>query len=401
MSKRPNTYFIKTFGCQANLADSERIAGYYQSRGYKPAKNLEDADVIVINTCVVREQAEDRVYGLVRNLASQKTKNPNLKIVVTGCLVGAAAREPSGTMMKKMRKMLPQVDEFLPIEEVGFEYDAIRQSDTHAWVPISVGCNNYCSYCIVPFSRGKEVSRPFEEILNEVKELAKKGFSQITLVGQNVNSYGADIINSKVKRRAVAKAAMARRRQNSKFYQLPNGRKIKPVWVKHLGRIRIPTLFPHLLEEVCKIKGIKKVSFISSNPWDFSDELISVIAKDPKIDRNIHLPVQSGDDEILRKMNRWYMRDEYLELVAKLKSKIKNVKISTDIIVGFPSEGQEQFENTIRLAKEVGFSKAYIACYSPRPGTAAWKVFADDIPHTEKDKRFHILDKLINKEEHI
>jgi len=377
-------YFVRTFGCQANLADSERIAGYYQSRGYKPAKNYKDADVIVINTCVVRQQAEDRVYGLVRNLEPLKAKNPNLKIVVTGCLVGAAAREPSGRMMKKMRKMLPQVDEFLPIEEVGFEYQAVRQNNSHAWVPISNGCNNYCSYCIVPFSRGKEVSRPFDEVIKEARELAKKGFREITLVGQNVNSYGADIVKSKFKI------------QNSKCYILPNGRKVKPVMVKHLGRMRIPTLFPYLLEEVCKVDGIEKVSFLSSNPWDFSDELIEVIAKNPKIDRNIHLPVQSGDNEILRRMNRWYTREEYLQLVAKLKSQIPNLKLSTDIIVGFPGETEEAFLNTVKLAKEVGFSKAYIACYSPRPGTAAWKVFDDDVLHGEKDRRFHILDGLIN-----
>jgi len=378
-------YFVKTFGCQANLADSERIAGYYQSRGYKPAKDYTDADVIVINTCVVREQAEDRVYGLVKNLESIKAKNPNLKIVVTGCLVGAAAREPSGIMMKKMRKMLPQVDEFLPIEEVGFEYQAVRQDDTHAWVPISNGCNNFCTFCIVPFSRGKEVSRPFDEVIKEVRELAKKGFREITLVGQNVNSYGADLVKSKFKD------------QNSKFYTLPDGRKVTPVMVKHLGRMRIPTLFPYLLEEVCQINEIKKVSFISSNPWDFSDELIEVIAKNPKIDRNIHLPVQSGDNEILRRMNRWYTREEYLQLVTKLKSKIPNLKLSTDIIVGFPGETEEAFLNTVKLVKEIGFSKAYIACYSPRPGTAAWKIFKDDVPHEEKDRRFHILDKLINK----
>jgi tRNA-2-methylthio-N6-dimethylallyladenosine synthase len=165
--------------------------------------------------------------------------------------------------------------------------------------------------------------------------------------------------------------------------------------------MRIPTLFPYLLEEICKIDKIKKVSFISSNPWDFSDELIEVIAKNPKIDRNIHLPVQSGDDEILRKMNRRYTRDEYLKLIAKLKSKIKNVKISTDIIVGFPGETKKEFENTVKLSREVGFVKAYIACYSPRPGTAAWKIFADNVSHSEKNRRFHILDNLINKKKNL
>src|SRR3989344_6126870 len=153
-------YHITTFGCQQNEADSERIAGYFEARGYKKAEKIEDADAIVINTCVIREQAEDRVYGLVNNLKPLKDKNPNLKITVTGCLVGAAAREPTGIFLKKLQKRLPQVDEFLPLEEVGFDYQAIRSGGTHAWVPISNGCNNFCTFCIVPFSRGREVSRP-------------------------------------------------------------------------------------------------------------------------------------------------------------------------------------------------------------------------------------------------
>ena len=166
--------------------------------------------------------------------------------------------------------------------------------------------------------------------------------------------------------------------------------------VKHLGKYRIPTLFPYLLEEVCKIKGIERVKFISSNPWDFSDKLIDVIAKNKKIDRNIHLAVQSGDDQVLKRMNRWYTKKEYLALVKKIKSKIKGAQISTDIIVGFPGETEKQFQNTVKLAKAAGFTYAYVAKYSPRPNTAATKAFPDNITHAEKEKRFHILNQLIN-----
>lgn len=398
-------YFIKTFGCQQNVADSERIAGYYESRGYKRARNYDKADVIVINTCVVKQQAEDRVYGLVRNLSPLKEKNPHLKIIVTGCLVGAAAREPTGVMLKRLRQRLPQVDEFLPIEEVGFEYQAIRQDKTHAWVPVSCGCNNFCTFCIVPFSRGREISRPFADIVLEVKDLALKGYTQITLLGQNVNSYGADLIlgESNIQRiRDVSGKTYFETNGKShangrERYKLPNGKIVKPIVVKHLGRFRIPTLFPYLLEEICKISDIEKISFLSSNPWDFSDELIDTIAKNPKISREIHLPSQSGDNEVLRRMNRWYTREEYLTLVKKIKEKIPEVSLTTDIIVGFPGEKEEAFLNTLKLAKEVGFQKAYISEYSPRPQTAAWKVFPDDIPHEEKNRRFHILDDFINR----
>jgi len=166
--------------------------------------------------------------------------------------------------------------------------------------------------------------------------------------------------------------------------------------VKHLGRLRIPTLFPYLLEEVCKIRGIETVKFISSNPWDFSDELIKVIAQNPKIDRNLHLAVQSGDNEILKKMNRWYSREEYLDLLKRIRANVPDAQISTDIIVGFPQETKEQFQNTVKLAKKANFAYAYVAKYSQRPNTAASKAFPDDVPYAEKERRFHILDQLIN-----
>jgi len=347
-------------------------------------KSSKTASEIVINTCMIRQSAEDRVTGLVKNIVKNKTQKPALptgrpKIVVTGCMVGMASRDETGKYIKALKKRMPEVDEFLPLEEVGFDYPALRSDVTHSWVPISNGCNNFCTFCVVPFTRGREVSRPFEDIITEIKDLAKNGCKEVTLLGQNVNSYGSDLV------------------KNSKGFILPNGRKVKPVIVKHLGKYRIPTLFPYLLEEVCKIKGIKTVKFISSNPWDFSNILIDVIAKNKKIDKNIHLAVQSGDDQILKKMNRWYTRQDYLNLVKKIKTKIKEAQISTDIIVGFPGETEKQFLNTVKLAKEANFSYGYVSKYSDRPNTAAHKALGDDVSHQEKNRRWKILDELINQ----
>lgn len=371
------TFYIKTFGCQQNLADSQRIASYYLARGYKVAKSAKAASEIVINTCMIRQQAEDKITGLVKNLAKSKSSKP--KIVITGCMVGMAIRDESGKYLKTLRDRMPEVDEFLPLEEVGFDYPALRNDITHSWVPISNGCNNFCTFCVVPYTRGREISRPFAQLISEIHDLAENGCKEVTLLGQNVNSYGADLVKN-------AKEG----------YMLPNGKTVKPIIVKHLGRFRIPTLFPYLLEEVCKIKGIEIVKFISSNPWDFSEKLIEVIAQNPKIDRNIHLPVQSGDSEILKKMNRWYTREDYLNLVDKIKNKVDGVQISTDIIVGFPGETKKHFKNTLKLAKEISFAYAYIAKYSARPNTTATKGFTDDVAYKEKEKRFKVLNKLIN-----
>jgi len=215
------------------------------------AKDIKQADHIIINTCMIRESAENRVYGLVHNLYEEKQKGRKLKVVITGCMVGMAVRDKTGEFLETIKRRMPGADEFLPIEEVGFDHDPIRTNAKHGWVPISNGCNNFCTFCVVPYTRGREISRPFDDILNEVKRLAKSGYDQITLLGMNVNSYGADIVKSEE--------------------VIIGGRKVSPVMVKHLGRQRIPTLFPYLLEEVCKVKGIKKVDFVSSNPWDFSD----------------------------------------------------------------------------------------------------------------------------------
>ena len=370
-------YYIKTFGCQQNHADSERIEADFKSRGYTKAHSYKSANYVIINTCMIRQSAENRVYWLVDNLGKIKQaklkKGEVFKIIITGCMIGIVYRDKTGKYLKLLKQRMVNADEFMPIEEVGFNLPPVRTDKTSAWVPISNGCNNFCTFCIVPFTRGREISRPYENVISECLELKKRGYKNVMLLGQNVNSYGADLIVGEKKIKNLS-----------------------PIYVKHLGRYRIPTLFPHLLDEVAQM-GFEKVEFMSSNPWDFSDELIDVIAKNKNISRSLHLPVQSGDDAVLKRMNRWYTSDEYLVLISKIKAQIPNIKFTTDIIVGFCGETDEEFQNTVALCKKVGFSWAYVSMYSPRFNTAATKVFKDDVPHTVKKKRWLILENLINQ----
>ena len=400
-------YFLKTFGCQQNHADSERLRKSFDARGIIESVSYEEANYVIINTCMVRESAENRVYGLVNNLGEIKkekiAKNEFYKIIITGCMVGLAFRDKTGKFLDKIRNAMPAADEFMPIEEVGFDLEPVRNNATHAWVPISNGCNNFCTFCVVPFTRGREIGRPFHSVLEECENLKKKGYTSVTLLGQNVNSYGSDLL--------IGEENVQTQRDLEKTYfsdktELTNprvkiefklhGKKIEPIYVKHLGRFRIPTLFPYLLEAVAQL-GFEKVDFYSANPWDYSDELIDVIARNTNITRDLHIPVQSGDTEVLKRMNRWYSHDDYLNLISKLKSKIPEMKISTDIIVGFPGETDAEFENTVKLAKEVGFYKAYLAMYSQRPMTSATKLMEDSVPHPVKKQRWQILEDLINK----
>ncbi|KKP86361.1 MAG: hypothetical protein UR89_C0025G0007 [Candidatus Roizmanbacteria bacterium GW2011_GWA2_35_8] len=401
-------YFIKTFGCQQNHSDTERISSDFQARGYKKAKGYKDANFVIINTCMIRQSAENRVYGLVNNLGKikeEKIKRDQVfKIIITGCMIGLAFRDKTGEYLKSLKKKLPYADEFMPTEEVGFNLEPVRSDKVSAWVPISNGCNNFCTFCIVPFTRGREISRPYKHIIDDCKDLKKRGYRTVTLLGQNVNSYGSDLILGE-------KNIQVMRDLDKKYFQnidsgvvvdgsspppQNQGKNFKPVFVKHLGRYRIPTLFPQLLDEVAKM-DFEKVEFMSSNPWDFSNELIDVIAKNKNISRTLHLPVQSGDDNVLKRMNRWYSTREYLALISKLKSQISNLKITTDIIVGFCGETEGEFKNTVKLCKKVGFNWAYVSIYSPRFNTAATKVFKDDVAHIIKKKRWLILDDLINK----
>lgn len=354
--KNQKTYFIYTFGCQMNKSDSERVAGDYAARGYQPAKLVDQADEIVINTCSIRKSAEDRARSLINNLGKKfrsAAKKP--KVILTGCMIHHGEA--------KLLKILPFVDEILPIDEVGFNSPAIRRDQRHAWVPISNGCNSFCSYCIVPYSRGREKSRPEKDILKEIQCLIKQGYFEITLLGQNVNSYGLDKIGIGLRKAEAC-------------HDIPP--------------------FVQLLEKVCKFKQLKQIRFMSSNPWDFSDALIDCIAKHPQIDRFVHLPVQSGSNKILKLMNRGYTWQDYLNIVKKLRQKVPGLTLGTDIIVGFPGETNQDFQDTVKLAKKVKWQVAFIGRYSPRPGTVAAKM-VDNVTAQEKKHRWQILENLINQ----
>ena len=376
------TYFIKTFGCQQNKRDSELIAYYYKAQRLKPAKKIQEADIIVINTCSVRQSAEDRVYGLVNNPKSQipnpksqrrSSKTKKLKIILTGCMVGLYGKY-------FLSRKMPNVDEFRKIDE----WKLVNKPSETGLINIMTGCNNFCSYCVVPYARGREKSRPIEEILSEVKALINMGVKEITLLGQNVNSYGKDLyknIDSCIR-------VLIREKNGGVFESLSREK------ILSLGK-KFKTPFAFLLAILNEIPEIKKIKFLTSNPWDLNDDIIEAMTL-PKIDRYLHLPVQSGDDEILKKMNRKYTARQYLDLIKKIRQKIPDIEIGTDIIVGFPGETEKQFQNTFSLCKKANFVKAYIAMYSPRPKTAAYKL-RDNIPYKVKKARWCLLENLINK----
>jgi len=354
--KNSKKYFIYTFGCQANKSDSERISGDYQARGFTQAKKVDQADEIIINTCSVRQRAEDRIIGLLHNLAKKFSSKTKPKIILTGCMIHHGKRQ--------LLKSMPLIDEILPIMEVGFNQPIVRRDKHHAWVPISTGCNSFCSYCIVPYSRGREKSRPMTDILKEIKDLVNQNYTEITLLGQNVNSYGLEKIN------------IGLRKQRKKT-------QAKPPFVK-------------LLEKICTFPQLKIIRFMTANPWDFSNTLINCIAANSQIDRYLHLPVQSGSNKILKLMNRGYTKEDYLTLINQIHKKIPNISIGTDIIVGFPTETKKDFQDTVDLAKQADFKVSFNAQYSPRPHTLAAKKYKDNISPQEKKRRWQILEDLIN-----
>ncbi len=324
-------YYIITYGCQMNKNDSERIAMFLENLGYQPASKENEADLILINMCSVRQSAVDRVYAKVDKYFKNK------KIILAGCI-----------LKRDKEKLKNKVSEFWHPDKY-FDCLPKYQSKLSAFVPIITGCNNFCSYCVVPYTRGREKSRELKEILCQIKNLIKRGYKEITLLGQNVNSY-----------------------QDKK------------------------TNFANLLKKINNIKGDFQIKFLTSHPKDMSDELIEVIANCPKIIKEIHLPLQSGDNQILKRMNRHYTVNQYKNLVKKIRRKIPQAKISTDIIVGFPGETKKQFQNTAKVVKEIKFDNAYIAKYSPRHGTAAFKM-KDNVPLKEKKRREKILRRIIDE----
>ncbi len=370
-------YFIKTFGCQANKSDSERIAGDYQARGFSQSETWQAATEIVINTCSVRQRAEDRVQGFLLNVEKHfKSKSKALpKIILTGCMLHHGA--------KNLKKDLPLVDEVLPIGEVGFNSPAVRADKNHAFIPISSGCNSFCTFCIVPYSRGREKSRPAPDILTEVNALAAAGYTEITLLGQNVNSYGLE-------KAGIGYRKLLMSREGFTVGDIPSNQS------QYFPPDGVPP-FVTLLRQISRIAAIEKINFMTSNPWDFADVLIAEIAANPKISRFIHLPVQSGSDRILSLMNRGYTSADFLTLINKIKRAIPDATFGTDIIVGFPGETNADFQQTVDLVKQVDFQIAFVAQYSPRPGTAAWRIYSDDVPAKVKKDRFRILEELTNR----
>ncbi len=349
-------YFIATYGCQANYADSERIARRLEDLGYKKTGQIEKANLLVLNACSVRQSAMHRVYSKIHKYSAQ-----GRKIILAGCVL------PSDR--KKLKSKVAEIwhpDKYFDPPTGG----PIYSSKTSANVPIMSGCNNFCSYCAVPLTRGREKSRPAAEIIAEVKNLAGKKYKEIWLLGQNVNSYQSTGTNS-------SSEALPRRQAG-------------------LAKEDYITNFPKLLKSINDIPGEFKINFLTSHPKDMSDELIETMASCEKLNNEMHLPVQSGDNQILKKMNRHYTSVHYKNLIKKIRQKMPGVKISTDIIVGFPNETKKQFQNTVKLCRQVKFDKAYIARYSPRPGTAAAKL-ADNISPLEKKQRWQILENLINK----
>ena len=324
-------YYIITYGCQMNESDSERLAAKLENKNYKSVKKIELADLIVINICSVRQSAIDRVYSKIKQLKSLKIKNLKFKIILTGCI-----------LEKDKKQFKKQVDEIWPI--INFKAETKHNSLKCAYLPIMTGCNNFCSYCAVPYTRGREKSRSIDKIITEAKKLIKDNYKEITLLGQNVNSY-------------------------------------------QFG-------FPKLLELISDITGDFQIKFMTSHPKDMSDQLIKTIAENKKISKEIHLPIQSGDNMILKKMNRGYTVGGYRKLIKKIRKAIPEAIISTDIIVGFPGETKKQFENTVKLVKEINFRQIYTARYSPRLGTKAAKL-ENNVPDNEKIKRKRIILDLI------
>jgi len=369
MTKR---YYIWTAGCQMNTADSQRVGAALEKLGYTWTDRAEEADVIVLNTCVVRQSAEDKAYGRLMSLKPLKARKPNLVINLMGCLVGIRGHE-------RLKQRFPFVDVFSPPSDPGplltyltqGEAKAIQEAETRrayaimdgevllpqplrgklvsAYIPVVYGCSHACAFCIIPYRRGPERSRPADVILAEARSLVQQGVKEITLLGQIVDRYGLD---------------------------LPQG----------------PNL-AQLLRMLHEIEGLERIRFLTSHPNWMTDELLQTVAELPKVMPHIEVPVQAGDDEVLRRMKRGYTADDYRRLIARIRATIPDVSIGTDVIVGFPGETAEQFQRTYDLLEELRLDVVHIARYSERPGTLAARKMPDDVPDEEKWRRFRLLEE--------
>ena len=360
-------YLIKTYGCQMNIHESEKIAGILEKLGYSETQEEKQADVIVFNTCCIRETAEAKINGHIGEIKKYKERNSDLIVAVCGCM-----SQQKG-VAENLKKRFPFIDIILgtanlnlleeqilkvrnsrrhqtliDVNEFGIDENipVYRTSGTNAWVNIIYGCNNFCTYCIVPYVRGRERSRQAETIVNEVKQLVAEGYKEITLLGQNVNSYGKDLKDG--------------------------------------------SSFAKLLDELGKIEGNYKLRFMTSHPRDFTDDVIDAIARNPKVCHTIHLPIQSGSDHMLKVMNRHYDKAHYLNLVKKIREKIPDVGLTTDIMVGFAGETEEDFLETLELVKQVRFSGIFTFIYSRRKGTPGYDM-PNQVPQAVKKDRIKRL----------
>ena len=352
------SYHIWTIGCQMNKADSERLESAMGQMGLSSAPSPKDADVIVLNSCVVRQSAEDRAVGMLTSLKPLKERNPEKVIALMGCMVGPKT-EP-------LEKRFPYADlfmrpqEFEPLinllgDRMGVDPDGCigpltATPDVATFIPISHGCDKMCSFCIIPYRRGRDVSRPVEEIVRESELLAERGVKEVTLLGQNVDSYGHD---------------------------LPDN--------PDLG---------DLLAEINDIEGLERVRFLTSHPNDMTDHIIDTVAELDKVCEHFNLPFQAGDDEVLARMRRGYTGDHYRRLADRIRERVPNVSLSTDVIVGFCGESDEQFERTLELIRDIRFDKVHAAAYSTRPGTIAARMMEDDVPAEKKAARLKAVESL-------
>ena len=366
-------YHIVTYGCQMNVHDSEKLAGMLNDIGYEETSQQQEADLVLFNTCCVRENAELKVYGNIGALKAYKMANPNMIIGVCGCMMQQT--DVSDYIVKKFpfvdlvfgthnlhhfpSLLLQAFDSTQTIVEIlDSEGDVVEHIPTKrslgisAWVTVMYGCNNYCSYCIVPYVRGRERSRQPQDILEEISKLVADGYKEITLLGQNVNSYGKDL--------------------EDKY------------------------LFHDLLREIDKLQGIERVRFMTSHPKDLSPELISALSECSKLCEHLHLPIQSGSNRVLKAMNRKYTREDYMELVEKLRAAVPGIALTTDIIVGFPGETEEEFLDTLDIMKRLEYDSAYTFIYSPRTGTPAAKI-SNQISQEVKKERLSRLIELQNE----
>ena len=402
-SLSPRTYTVRTYGCQMNEHDSERIAGLLEADGLTPADTEEEADVIVLNTCCIRENADNKLYGALGNLKTLKEERPNMQIAVAGCLAQKdreiiqqkaghvdvvfgtynvhravdllAEARLNGPVIEVLEEVVQEESELFPSA-----LPTRREEDHSALVTLQIGCDNSCAFCIVPSVRGPEISRPFGQLIEEIESLASEGVTEITLLGQNVNSYGRDL------------TMKLRQQESSSTDQVTAGK----IWALDESRRPRP-LFADLLRAVGKVDGIERVRFTSPHPKDLRPETIEAMAGVDEVCEHLHLPLQSGSDRILASMHRGYTAERYLQRLTEARNQITDLAVTTDIIVGFPGETEEDFVQTLELVAEVGFDSAYTFIFSPRPGTEAAEMVDKYVDHEVSVDRYERLRRVITR----